>query len=153
MAGRATGPKEWATCVRSPRKSALSLGIVRQARFLGVRREAAGSIEVETVWHKSGAALEKRLGSLEPTICLDPRGAPCDSSEAFARMLFDKLDAGGSRLYFGIGPAEGFTDALRANTDLLSLSTLTFPHQMARLVLLEQIYRAAEIRRGSGYHK
>ena len=68
-------------------------------------------------------------------------------------MLFDGLDAGGSRMHVAIGPAEGFSDELRRSSTLLSLSKLTFPHQVARVLLAEQIYRAAEIRRGSGYHK
>ena len=75
------------------------------------------------------------------------------SSEDFADLLYDGLDAGGSRMDLCIGPAEGFTEDLRRRARLLSLSKLTFPHQLARLLLVEQIYRAAEIRRGSGYHK
>lgn len=116
------------------------------------KRRLRGSIDIETVWHKSGEKLEKRLSALSPTICLDPGGNDCDS-EQFARLLFDKLDCGGSRLYIGIGPAEGFSSTLRSSADLYSLSKLTFPHQIVRVLLIEQIYRAAEIRRGSDYHK
>ena len=67
---------------------------------------------------------------------------------------FDALEAGGSRVTFIIGGADGLPPALKADPGrLLSLSRLTFTHQMARLLLIEQIYRATEIRRGSGYHK
>ena len=84
--------------------------------------------------------------------CLDPRGDALDS-EAFAALLFDELDAGGSRLSLCVGPAEGFTEGLRRRARLVSLSRMTFTHQMARVLVAEQVYRASEIRRGSGYHK
>ena len=111
-----------------------------------------GTVDVTTTWYKTGASLEKRLGALAPVVYLDPRGEKADS-ERFAELLFDGLDAGGSRMHVAIGPAEGFSDELRRSSTLLSLSKLTFPHQVARVLLAEQIYRAAEIRRGSGYHK
>ena len=111
-----------------------------------------GNVDVKTEWYKSGAALEKRAASLSPVACLDPRGAKLDST-AFADRLYRDLADGGSSCHFCIGPAEGFSDALRARADLLSLSDLTFPHQLARVVLAEQVYRASEIRRGSPYHK
>ena len=55
---------------------------------------------------------------------------------------------------FFIGGAEGLPPELKADRKrLLSLGSLTLTHQMARLILVEQVYRATEIRRGSGYHK
>ena len=89
---------------------------------------------------------------MEAVLCLSPEGKRVDS-EGFSKLLYDSLDNGGSRLCLCIGPAEGFTDELRRRASLLSLSDLTLPHQLARVVLAEQVYRAAEIRRGSGYHK
>lgn len=54
-----------------------------------------------------------------------------------------------------IPQAEGLPDELRSSSTqiMISLSDLTFTHQFARLLLIEQIYRASEIRKGSGYHK
>jgi 23S rRNA (pseudouridine1915-N3)-methyltransferase len=61
---------------------------------------------------------------------------------------------GGARLSFVVGGAEGLPPELKgAPYELLSLSKLTFTHQFARVVLAEQIYRGAEIRKGSAYHK
>ena len=109
---------------------------------------------MSTNWYKTGAALEKRIDSMggSSVVCLDPRGEVADS-ERFTELLFDGLHEGGSRLHLCIGPAEGFTEDLRRRATLLSLSKMTFPHQVARVLLVEQIYRASEIRRGSGYHK
>mgnify|MGYP002824907391 CR=1 FL=1 len=135
IAGRAPSPKGWeATAVDAYAK------------------RLRGQIYVTTTWHKTGEALEKNIASMESVLCLDPRGKRVDS-EGFGELLYDALDAGGSRLCLCIGPAEGFTDNLRRRASLLSLSELTLPHQLARVVLAEQVYRASEIRRGSGYHK
>ena len=67
------------------------------------------------------------------------------------------MEEGGSRVTFIIGGADGLPPALKQaagqQASLISLGRLTYTHQMARLLLAEQIYRATEIRRGSGYHK
>lgn len=63
------------------------------------------------------------------------------------------LPTGGSRLVFVIGGAEGLPPSLKKSKELWSLSKLTFTHQWARVLLTEQIYRATEIKKGSGYHK
>lgn len=78
-------------------------------------------------------------------------------SPAFSDFLFTKLEAGGSRLTFVVGGAEGLPPGLKSKPPQggtkLSLSSMTFTHLWARVLLAEQIYRASEIRRGSKYHK
>ena len=76
------------------------------------------------------------------------------SSEEFADFLDKKLVEGGSSISFVIGGSYGLSDALkvRCNTSI-SLSKLTFLHQMTRLILLEQIYRAFKILNNETYHK
>ena len=91
------------------------------------------------------ALKEKRL------IALDPQGKEL-TSEAFSLYLFKEIELGGACLAFAIGAAEGLPEALKT-FPLLSLSRMTFTHQFARLLLIEQIYRAFEIDKGSGYHK
>ena len=77
------------------------------------------------------------------------------TSERFSEEMYKWLEEGGSRLTFVIGGAEGLPDEIKSNygNRMLSLSTLTFTHQFARILLMEQIYRASEIKKGSGYHK
>ena len=76
------------------------------------------------------------------------------TSEEFAEFLHSKLVEGGSNVSFVIGGSYGLSDALkqRCNTSI-SLSKLTFLHQMTRLILLEQIYRAFKILNNETYHK
>lgn len=76
------------------------------------------------------------------------------SSEEFAEFLQKKLEFAGAFLTFVIGGSYGLSDALkqRANTSI-SLSKMTFLHQMSRLVLLEQIYRSFKILNHETYHK
>ena len=112
-------------------------------------------VDIDCVWVRDDAALEAQVSRADSAGCiiLDERGELCTSVE-FTSRVFDALEAGGSRVTFFIGGADGLPPALKADTGrLLSLSRLTFTHQMARLLLIEQIYRATEIRRGSGYHK
>lgn len=116
-----------------------------------------GVLDLEFNWVRDDAALVaavQKVPSTESIIVLDERGKTCTSVQ-FADRLFSGLEEGGSRLSFFIGGAEGLPPSLKAEKRerLLSLSSLTFTHQMARLLLVEQIYRATEIRKGSGYHK
>ena len=88
----------------------------------------------------------------------DPNGKS-STSEIFSDELYQWLDSGGSRVSFVIGGSQGLPLELKekkANTApylLRSLSELTFTHLFARTILIEQIYRASEIRKGSDYHK
>lgn len=75
------------------------------------------------------------------------------TSEAFARRL-SELEREERLITFWIGPAEGLPkETLNAANWQLSLSTMTFPHDVARFLLVEQLYRATRIRRGEPYHK
>jgi 23S rRNA (pseudouridine1915-N3)-methyltransferase len=85
-------------------------------------------------------------------VALDVRGKSYSSPE-FARLLGDHMNYGRD-LGFLIGGPFGLEPGLRRESDLqLSLSALTFPHDLVRIVLLEQIYRAFTILRGEPYHK
>ena len=56
-------------------------------------------------------------------------------------------------LNMAIGPADGFSSEMKEKYPSISLSMMTFPHEMAAVMLMEQIYRACEINRGSPYHR
>lgn len=121
-------------------------------------RLQSSPLDVETVWHKNDAELIKGvdtdLNKNHVVVLLDPKGTTC-TSEVFAEKVFEWLNHGGSRLSFVIGGAEGLPAALLQDKSLqtIRLSDLTFTHQFARVCLTEQIYRATEIKKGSGYHK
>ena len=86
-------------------------------------------------------------------IALDERGEAV-SSEAFARLLARLRDAGTPACAFLIGGADGHDDALRARADrLLSFGPMIWPHMLARVMLAEQLYRAASILAGTPYHR
>ena len=76
------------------------------------------------------------------------------TSEQFANYLMEKLELGGSNISFVIGGSYGLSDELKNRCkDRMSLSKMTFLHQMTRLILLEQIYRGFKINRNETYHK
>lgn len=93
------------------------------------------------------------LLSEETYIALDPNGKMF-TSEDFSTWLIKSLEARSSRLNFVIGGAEGLPPAISEGAlAKISLSKLTFTHQLTRLILIEQIYRAFEIDKGTQYHK
>lgn len=101
---------------------------------------------------KEGEAVLSRLQNDDLLILLDERGRRF-GSEAFAQFLDQQLQRPFRRMVFLVGGAWGFPETVysRAN-ERLSLSEMTFSHQMVRLFLLEQLYRAMTILRNEPYH-
>lgn len=135
-------------CVGKRRTASSSEGWVEQ----GVDSYAVRlrqSIALNTVWHKGDAellaAVERERGRRAAIVCLDERG-PTLTSVQFSDLLWRLLEEGGSRLSFVIGGAEGLPAELRPRSagrglEYLSLGRITLTHQMARLILVEQVYR------------
>lgn len=108
-----------------------------------------GKMRIEWFLWKDDAELSKQVELESSWIALDVKGELL-SSEELSKKLFDT----GSRFTFVIGGAPGLPPALLSQAKWrLSLSPLTFTHQMTRLILVEQLYRAHEIQRNSPYHK
>jgi 23S rRNA (pseudouridine1915-N3)-methyltransferase len=112
-----------------------------------------GSIKLEWVLLKNDVELEKAVFEEKNYIALDPLGKAF-SSEEFSRFFIKNIEQDGGKMRLVIGSSEGLTPKLRSNAkSLISLSLLTFTHQITRLVLLEQIYRAVQIHKNTPYHK
>ena len=109
--------------------------------------------EIEIAKDKEGQRVIKLLKDNEYLIGLDlVKKQP--NSEEFAKYLEDKFVLGGSNVSFVIGGSYGLSDELKKRCqDRIGLSNMTFLHQMTRLILLEQIYRAFKINRNEVYHK
>ena len=102
---------------------------------------------------EEGVALLKLAREAESLIALDERGKAL-TSEAFARVLAKARDGGAKAAALLIGGPDGLGDAVRDAAHLqLSLGALTLPHGLARIVLAEQLYRAATILSGHPYHR
>jgi len=85
-------------------------------------------------------------------VLMDSRGKQF-SSEEFARFLGDYQDRNPLPLVFAVGQADGFSEAARGSAQhTISLGPMTLPHELARVVLLEQVYRAFTILKGHPYH-
>ena len=113
------------------------------------KKEAAGIMSRL----KEGKLKEGRLKEGTFLIALDVKGKR-KSSEEFASTLQSCFNSGRSNITFVIGGSIGIDAQLLQKADLtLSLSDMTFPHQLTRLILLEQLYRAFKIINGEAYHK
>jgi 23S rRNA (pseudouridine1915-N3)-methyltransferase len=112
-------------------------------------------LPVETVELKREADMLARIPPRYACWVLDERGELLTSRELSSRL--QRVQHGGRQqpgLALCIGGPDGFPDEVRRRADLLvSLSRLTLPHRLARLILLEQLYRAASILGGEPYHR
>jgi len=116
--------------------------------------EAAGSAALgEQVKAKEGEALLARIRPGDRVIALTIPGKTADSP-SLAAHLQELRNAGAGRIVFVIGGSLGLgKNVLERADEELSMSPMTFPHQLARVMLLEQLYRAEKILAGERYHK
>jgi len=108
--------------------------------------------DIEIIREKEGDALIKKArGNF--VIALSPEGRQM-KSEGFATILKEIQVYKGGKVSFLIGGSHGLPEAVKKEANLLlSLSKLTFPHQLTALILTEQIFRAMKINQGEPYHK
>ncbi len=115
---------------------------VRNTRHLTARQQCTAE----------GEALLRQFGDDDCVVLLDERGEEMRSVE-FAAWLQKRLNSGRKRLVMVIGGPYGFSDAVYARADAqLSLSRMTFSHQIVRAIFAEQIYRAFAILNNEPYH-
>lgn len=109
--------------------------------------------QIDAALAREGEAVLQRLpkGALTVALCVEGRLL---SSEDLAESLGQWMLLGRSTLVFLIGSSHGLAPVVKERAALrLSMSPMTFPHHLARVMLLEQLYRAFKINEGSGYHK
>ena len=112
----------------------------------------AASLSRSQVKEKEGELVLRRIKDADEVILLDERGREMRSVE-LAAFLEEKISRGGRDLVFVIGGAYGFSEKVSARADAkLSLSRMTFSHQMVRTIFAEQLYRAFTIIKGEPYH-
>lgn len=125
------------------------LGHTHKVQLVELPESRASGLKAK---EEEGAALLKKLGPRDALVALDERGKSLSSVD-FAKWLGRQQDSGRD-VAFVIGGDEGLSEDVRGKAALtLSLSAMTLPHRLARLVLLEQVYRAFSILRGEPYHK
>lgn len=109
--------------------------------------------EIQKALRTEGDAIREKLPKGGAVIALCIEGRPC-SSEELSRRMAEFGVQGKTQLTFLIGGSVGLDEDLKRQADWrLSMSPMTFPHHMARIMLLEQIYRAYQIAGGTKYHK
>ncbi len=115
--------------------------------------DGASEKEEERIREKEGERLLRQIKEDDHVVALAISGKQYDSL-AFARRLDGFALCGRSRVVFVIGGSLGLSEQVLARADEeLSFSKMTFPHQLMRVILLEQIYRGYRIIRGEPYHK
>ena len=115
--------------------------------------ESPSPAQIEAALAREADAVRAKLpaGCLLIAMCVEGQER---SSEALARYLAEAAARGAGHIVFLIGSSYGMHPSLKQQADLrLSMSPMTFPHHLLRVMLLEQIYRAYQINAGSNYHK
>ncbi|MBP3213490.1 MAG: 23S rRNA (pseudouridine(1915)-N(3))-methyltransferase RlmH [Bacteroidaceae bacterium] len=110
------------------------------------------NLSAEQQKQQEGELILKQLQAGDHVVLLDEHGKELRSVE-FSRWMEQKMQTVGKRLVFVIGGPYGFSPEVYARaSEKLSLSPMTFSHQMVRLIFVEQLYRAMTIMRGEPYH-
>lgn len=110
------------------------------------------ALSKEQIKTKEGELILKNIKPADNLVLLDERGKEYSSVE-FAKVLQDKINYEGKDIVFVIGGAYGFSeDVYRRANSRMSLSRMTFSHQMVRAIFAEQLYRAFTIIKGEPYH-
>lgn len=144
-----TGEKYLAEGIR---EYAARLGRFVQVEIVVLRDKTAKSLPSDQFRQQEARQLLERCADASCVVALDTGGREPDSP-ALAELLCRWEDAGHRSVHFLIGGHLGLhEDVLRRADLVLSLSRLTFTHEMARLILLEQLYRACMIKAGRSYH-
>ncbi|WP_294671997.1 23S rRNA (pseudouridine(1915)-N(3))-methyltransferase RlmH [uncultured Fluviicola sp.] len=112
----------------------------------------AKSLSQNQVKQREGELILEKVGAADTLILLDEKGKEYSSLD-FSNYLQDQFNRGGKHIFFVVGGPYGFSDDVyqRANGKI-SLSRMTFSHQMIRLFFIEQVYRAMTILRNEPYH-
>ena len=114
--------------------------------------KGVSALSREQIKQREGELLLKAVRSGDELVLLDEHGREFRSLE-FADWLGERLSRSGRDLVFAIGGAYGFSDEMYARADgKISLSKMTFSHQLVRTIFAEQLYRAFTILRGEPYH-
>lgn len=133
----------------------LAVGRIKEPAFAALSDDFVKRITrhcpIEVRELKNDLGLRKALAPGDTVVALEVNGKTWTSTQ-FAAQVQTWVERGGSRLVFLIGGAEGLpSDVSNAAAHKLSLSTMTLPHRLARVMLLEQLYRAFSIWRGEPY--
>jgi 23S rRNA (pseudouridine1915-N3)-methyltransferase len=112
----------------------------------------SSSLPVQELKIKEGKKIIQALNPEDYVVLLDERGKEFSTSE-FSKWMEKSFMISRKRIIFVIGGAWGFSDEVYEKADFrISLSKMTFPHQLVRLLFLEQLYRIFTIARGEPYH-
>lgn len=110
------------------------------------------TLSEEQIKSREGEMIQAKIQPGEKVFLLDEKGKEFNS-EQFAEFLQKQFNQGGQAIVFVIGGPYGFSDALyKSATGKISLSKMTFSHQMVRMFFVEQLYRSMTILRGEPYH-
>ena len=139
----------WIGKTKEPAVASLSDEYVRRiSRYAQV--EGVGLRDESDLLAKFGK--DGKSGAKYHLILMDSRGKEF-TSEQFAKFLGDYFDRNPLPLVFAIGGADGFSEMAKTSAySIISLGRMTLPHELARVVLLEQVYRAFTILKGHPYH-
>ncbi len=149
-------------CIGKTGKSFLEAGekeyLDRLKHYVSIERieipdiKNAKSLSFSQIKELEGKEILSKVQAGDQLILLDENGTHY-TSVAFSQFMQQKFNAGGKNLVFVVGGAFGFSEAVyAAATGKISLSKMTFSHQMIRMIFFEQLYRAMTILKGEPYH-